>query len=129
MSANKSISESEWQVMKVIWRESPITLQEVLARLEHTGWSTTTIQTYLSRLVKKGALATQREGRGYLYSPSLSETDCQAAESKTFLDRVYSGSLTQMFSSIVKNNDLTIEELAVLKQMIEERELENADTR
>ena len=48
-----SISESEWQVMKVLWGEAPRTLPEILDSLRDTGWSKTTIQTYLARLVKK----------------------------------------------------------------------------
>ena len=59
-----SISESEWQVMKVLWGEVPRTLPEILDSLQDTGWSKTTIQTYLARLVKKGALTTERQGKG-----------------------------------------------------------------
>ena len=55
MKPSISISESEWVVMKVIWNEPPKTLQDILGSLKHTDWSTTTIQTYLARLVKKGA--------------------------------------------------------------------------
>lgn len=68
MKKSISISESEWIVMKTIWGDSSKTLPEILNSLKHTGWSTTTIQTYLARLVKKGALSTQRQGKGYLYS-------------------------------------------------------------
>ena len=49
MPAYISISESEWTVMKIIWSEPPKTLQDILGSLKHTGWSTTTIQTYLAR--------------------------------------------------------------------------------
>ncbi len=122
MEQNISISESEWQVMKVIWDESPQTLQDILSRLNHTGWSTTTIQTYLARLVKKGALFTARQGKGYLYYPSISESECQIAESKTFLSRVYDGSLASMVSGFVKSGNLSENELAALKMLIEQQE-------
>lgn len=69
MSNRISISESEWQVMKIIWNDPPQTLQEILEKLKHTDWSKTTIQTYIARLVKKGALSTKRQGKGYLYYP------------------------------------------------------------
>ena len=67
-----SISESEWQVMQAVWSGPPKTLPEILSSLQATGWSKTTIQTYLARLVKKGALTTQRQGKGYLYYPRAS---------------------------------------------------------
>ncbi len=117
-----SISESEWQVMKVIWDESPQTLQEILTKLHHTGWSPTTIQTYLARLVKKKALITERQGKGYLYYAAISETECQLKESKTFLGRVYDGSLASMVSGFVKSGNLSDDELSELKKLIEQQE-------
>lgn len=129
MEQNISISESEWQVMKVIWDEPPKTLQDILTKLKHTEWSITTIQTYLARLVKKGALITERQGKGYLYSPAVSESECQIAESKTFLSRVYDGSLSRMVLGFVKSGNLSDDELQALKQLIEEQEPKNADIR
>ena len=122
MSNRISISESEWQVMKIIWNDPPQTLQEILEKLKHTDWSKTTIQTYIARLVKKGALSTKRQGKGYLYYPAVSESECQLAESRTFLRRVYDGSLSSMVSGFVKSGNLSREELDALKALIEEQE-------
>ena len=127
MRTHISISESEWTVMKIIWNEPPRTLQDVLSGLKHTDWSTTTIQTYLARLVKKGALTTQRQGKGYLYYPAVSEDDCQLAESRNFLNRVYNGSLSQMVKGFVKSGGLSADELSELKKLIDEQEKSNAD--
>lgn len=129
MKSRVSISESEWIVMKIIWGNAPKTLPEILNGLKHTEWSTTTIQTYLARLVKKGALATERQGKGYLYYPALSETDCQIAESRTFLNRVYDGSLSQMVKGFVKSGNLSADELNELKELILEQEKLNADNK
>ncbi len=122
MPAYISISESEWAVMKIIWSEPPKTLQDILGSLKHTGWSTTTIQTYLARLVKKGALATERQGKRYLYYPAISERDCQLAESRTFLNRIYDGSLSQMVKGFVKSGSLSQEEWEELKNLIASQE-------
>ena len=129
MQTHISISESEWMVMKIIWSEPPKTLQDILSALKHTAWSTTTIQTYLARLVKKGALTTKRQGKGYLYFPVISESDCQLAESKFFLNRVYDGSLSQMVKGFVKSGYLSEDELSELKKLILEQENPNADNR
>ena len=122
MPAYISISESEWTVMKIIWSEPPKTLQDILGSLKHTGWSTTTIQTYLARLVKKGALATERQGKRYLYYPAVSARDCQLAESRTFLNRIYDGSLSQMVKGFVKSGSLSQEEWEELKNLIASQE-------
>ena len=89
--------------MKILWANSPQTLPEILDRLKETDWSKTTIQTYLARLVKKGALLTKRQGKGYLYYPAVSESDCQLAESRNFLRRVYDGSLSRMVMGFVES--------------------------
>ena len=98
-------------------------------QLRQTAWSKTTIQTYLARLVKKGALRTERQGKGYLYYPTASESDCQMAESRSFLSRVYDGSLSQMVMGFVKNGDLSPEELRELKNLIAQQEETHADPR
>ena len=122
MKPQLSISESEWQVMKIIWNDPPLTLPEILERLSSSGWSKTTIQTYLARLVKKGALTTQRQGKGYLYYPAVSETDCQLAESQNFLSRVYDGSLSKMVLGFVRGGKLSRKELEELKKLIASQE-------
>ena len=115
--------------MKIVWSNSPQTLPEILDRLKETGWSKTTIQTYLARLVKKGALTTKRPGKGYLYYPAVSESECQLAESRSFLSRVYDGSLSKMVMGFVKNGNLSSDELHELKSLIEQQEKTDADTR
>ena len=129
MEQQISISESEWRVMKIIWNNSPQTLPEILDRLKGTDWSKTTIQTYLARLVKKGALSTKRQGKGYLYYPAVSENDCQLAESRSFLSRVYDGSLSKMVMGFVKSGSLSKEELNELKSLITQQEKTDADIR
>ena len=129
MKSQLSISESEWQVMKILWNHAPQTLPEILYQLRQTAWSKTTIQTYLARLVKKGALRTERQGKGYLYYPAASESDCRMAESRSFLSRVYDGSLSQMVMGFVKSGDLSPEELRELKNLIAQQEETHADPR
>lgn len=129
MEQQLSISESEWRVMKIIWSSPPQTLPEILDKLKGSDWSKTTIQTYLARLVKKGALSTKRQGKGYLYYPAVSESDCQLAESRSFLSRVYDGSLSKMVMGFVKNGNLSNEELSELKSLIAGQEKTDADIR
>ena len=115
--------------MKVLWGEAPRTLPEILDSLRDTGWSKTTIQTYLARLVKKGALTTERQGKGYLYFPAVAQGECQLAESRSFLQRVYDGSLSKMVLGFVQSGDLTQEELDALRAILAAKEAQDADPR
>ena len=110
MEQQISISESEWRVMKIVWNNSPQTLPEILDKLKGTDWS-------------------KRQGKGYLYYPAVLESDCQLAESRNFLSRVYDGSLSKMVMGFVKNGNLSNEELNELKNLIAEQEKTDADIR
>lgn len=116
------ISESEWKVLKVLWDESPLTLPQIVERLAHMPWSVNTIQTFLSRLVKKSAVATTRQGKGFLYAPLVKERECQLAQARRFLDRVYDGSLSSMVMGVLKSGGLSENEFARLKKLVEEYE-------
>lgn len=126
---NISISEAEWRVMKVLWENSPLPLAAIIDRLSDTGWGTTTIQTYLARLVRKDALSTERKGKGFLYRPTVSEQECQIAESKSFLKRVFGGSVSSMVTSFIRSGDLSESELEELRKLVSEQERKRNDDR
>ncbi len=68
-----SISNSEWQVMQVIWESHPLTANQIVELLEdRVEWHPRTVKTLLNRLVQKGALNFKRDGKRYLYSPKVS---------------------------------------------------------
>ena len=62
------ISESEWMVMRVLWERSPLTANEVVERLSSKArWKPKTVKTLIDRLVKKGAVKFEKEGRRHKY--------------------------------------------------------------
>ena len=119
MTKPPRISESEWELMKICWGRSPITAQEIIdALIARDEWHPKTVKTLLNRLVKKGALGFQKEGRAYLYHPLVAERDCVSAESESFLRRVFGGSLKPMLAHFVESRALAPEEIAELKQLL-----------
>lgn len=122
MSKVPKISESEWLIMKVIWDENPITSKRVVEVLSgSTKWKPKTIKTLLSRLVQKGAVGHENEGRGYLYYPLIEETVLVKAESKSFLKRVFRGALKPMIATMVESENLSEEEIEELKRLLSKK--------
>lgn len=117
-----NISESELIVMKVLWENSPRNLKEIIAELKDQNWSTNTIQTFLGRLVKKGALKTERQGKAFYYSPIIKKKDYQEVESKNFIERVYDGNIERMMLGFVKSGKLSEKHLQDLKKMLDKDE-------
>ena len=115
------ISESEWEVMKVIWSEHPITSGKVVNCLEDsTSWKPRTIKTLLNRLVDKGAVGREGKGNNYHYFPLIEKAVLVKAESQSFLKRVFGGSLKPMIATMVETEDLSQEDIEEIKQMFED---------
>ncbi|MDP4181044.1 MAG: BlaI/MecI/CopY family transcriptional regulator [Bacillota bacterium] len=123
------ISDTEWQVMKVIWaKNSPVTANQVIEALEGScNWKPKTIKTLLGRLVKKKALSFNKESREYVYYSLISEKECVRAENKSFLSKVYGGAFNIMFASFLEEEKLTLEEISELKKILEDKSSEKTD--
>jgi BlaI family penicillinase repressor len=123
MSSPPPITETEWDLMKVVWAQSPISAQEIIDALpKQDEWHPKTVKTLLNRLVKKRALGFRKDGRAYLYRPLVAESDCVAAESESFLDRVFGGSLKPMLAHFADTRKLSAAEIAELKRLLKNSE-------
>lgn len=118
------ISETEWEVMQVLWASSPLAAEDIIARLaeQDDGWHPKTAKTLLNRLVKKKALGFEKAGRAYLYHPLVNEAECVKAASDSFLDRVFGGSLTPMIAHFVERKKISPEQIRELKRLLNEKE-------
>jgi BlaI family penicillinase repressor len=117
------ISDAEWEVMNVVWDDAPVGAADVVARLSATtDWSEPTIKTLLGRLVKKGALAYEVDGRRYLYRPKVTRARCVRAESRSFVDRVLGGRRSRLLVHMVKETQLSPDEIDELRQLLDEKE-------
>lgn len=116
------ISETEWQVMKVLWANAPAAANQVIESLaDSTTWKPKTVKTLLSRLVKKKAVGFKKDNRTYHYYPLLTEDECVRAESRSFLKRVYSGALNVMIASFLEEENLSKEDIDELQRILDER--------
>ena len=114
------ISETEWEVMRVVWAQAPCSAGQVIEALtrQDRTWHPKTVKAFLSRLVRKKALGFRCEGRAYLYRPLVEERDCVAAASESFLERVFGGSLKPMLAYFVERKKLSEEEIRELRRML-----------
>jgi BlaI family penicillinase repressor len=114
------ISDAEWQVMKVLWENSPLRAIDIINRLDNVAnWQPKTVKTLIRRLVEKKAISFEENGKYYLYRPIVKEQECIKLENDSFLNRVYGGSLNLMFSNFLKARNLSEEEINDLKKILE----------
>ncbi|GGI72989.1 transcriptional regulator [Polymorphobacter multimanifer] len=115
------IPEAEWQVMEILWAESPMGAQDVAERLAPaTGWSLATVKTLLGRLLAKGALAHDEEGRRYLYRPAVAREACVAGESRRLVDRLFGGRATPLVAHLADTGQLSDADIAELAKLVKE---------
>lgn len=123
MKQMPSISDAEWQIMKVLWAQSPLSANEIVERLEgRSNWKPKTIKTLIGRLVAKKALSYHNDNRTYLYYPIVEEQDCVLSESESFIKRVYNGSINMMIANFLEHKQLSKEEIADLKKILDEKD-------
>ena len=120
------ISESEFEIMKLIWSEAPISTNDVVKRFEGLNdWSPKTVQTLLARLVKKGALSYEKKGRVYIYTPLIKEKEYIHTESSSFLKKFYNGALNSMVLNFIDDDKLTDQDINELIRILEKGRKEN----
>lgn len=125
MKEKITLSDGEWKLMHLLWEESPRTVSQLVKAMENdTGWSKATIFIMLGRLEEKGAVTVKEGGRSKEYFPAMEKSVAAAGETRHFLDKVYSGSVGMMLSSMAGQKALSqadIDELyAILRQAEEE---------
>lgn len=113
------ISGAEYEIMEVLWRESPLTAAEVATRAPaEKAWNIRTVKTLLARLLAKGALAHEEEGRRYLYRPAVARADYVAEESSRLIDRMFGGRVTPLVAQLAERDRLTDADIAEIEALL-----------
>lgn len=119
MTALPQISEAEFEVMKIVWESAPINTNEITDRLlETTSWNPKTIQTLIKRLVTKGALTYEKEGRVFVYTPIVKKEEYLSQESNSFLKKFYNGNISSMLSAYLDHHQLSDSEIRHLRSLL-----------
>lgn len=117
------ISEAESRVMRVLWDSGSATADEVFKAIgSQEGWQEPTVKTLLNRLLSKGAIKAEAEGRRYRYQPLLEEKDWVLEESQGLLGRLFNGRVAPMVAYFSKHGQLSKKDVAELKRLIDELE-------
>ena len=121
-AVGERISDAEHAVMEALWDQSPLAASDVCDRVcQANDWSIPTVKTLLSRLVSKGAVGTEPDGRKFLYHPLIERSDYVGGESRRLVDRLFGGRAAPLFAHLAESealSDADLEEIeALLKEM------------
>ena len=119
---NISIGSAELEIMKVIWKaKAPITSLDIGKEVEDKGWKKTTIATFLTRLVEKGVLSADKQGKLYYYTPLISEKEYRKSQTKNLIKTLYNGSVRDFAVSFFEEQKLSDKDIEELKAIFEDK--------
>ena len=115
------ISEAESVVMEVLWQRHPLAADEVAAAVaDAQSWQEATVKTLLNRLLNKGAIRAEKDGRRYLYAPVLKREDWLLDESQGLLQRLFGGRVAPLVAHFSQHRKLSRKDIAELRKLLEE---------
>ena len=115
------LNASEWNVLNCLWEDHPRTVMQLVADLEASvGWAKSTTITTLRRMEEKGLVLVEQAGRGKAYTPAVEREQAVIAETHSFLDRVYQGSVGLMMSAMARRQELSADEVAELRAILDQ---------
>ncbi|PQQ66609.1 hypothetical protein B9R14_07525 [Acetivibrio saccincola] len=118
----KRLSESELEIMLVIWRaDGPVNSNYVREAMSEKDWAKTTVLNFLARLVDKGFLKCESQGKSNIYTPLVMEEDYMKLKNENFLKKFYNNSIKNMVAALYQDQIISDEDLEELKQFIEEK--------
>ena len=120
---NINLTNSEWYVLDCLWETSPMTVMELVAALgDRLGWAKSTTITTLRRMEDKGLVLCTVEGRTKHYAPAVQRDQAVRGETRSFLDKVYRGSVGLMVSALAEDRALSKAEIDELYEILRKAE-------
>ena len=117
------LTGSEWHILDCLWEASPRTVMELVSVLhDRVGWAKSTTITTLRRMEEKGLVRCEMAGKGRRYFPAVEREAAVVSETRSFLDRVYRGSVGLMMSAMAQRQELTEEDLRQLRAILDQAE-------
>ena len=118
------LPESELDIMLVLWNGTPPMTRPEIEKVINTkkNLASTTILSLLTRLESKNFVEVTKQGKLNLYTPLVSQSDYQAHESQSVLEKLYRNSLKKFVTSLYQGKKISSEEIHELSDFLKELE-------
>ena len=123
------LSDFELEVMQIMWTDGPMIATEVhqaIAEKRKVAYST--VKTIIDRLEEKGAVRRNRTyGRTILYESVIEKEDLAKPMVHSFIDKLFMGNVRPLFSHVLKEEEVTLDDVAYLESILANKRLELED--
>ena len=130
MKEEIKVTNSEWYVMNCLWEKSHLSLMQLVPLLkESAGWSKSTSATMVRRMTEKDLIGYDENGKTKYFFPKVKKQDVVVQETRDFLQRIYDGSVGMMMSALVRQNDLSQEDILELQEILKAAQTKTQKTK
>lgn len=120
---NINIGDAELEIMKVLWNaDEPVNTQYINEAVEKRGWKRTTISTFLTRLVQKEAVLSEKRGKSFYYSPLISQKEYRKSQTQNLIANLYNGSVKDFALSLFEEEKLSNEDINELRAIFDKED-------
>ena len=113
------LTQAEWAIIKAVWAAEPCTAPAIQQGLQKsTGWTYSTVRTLMDRMVVKGLLRSETQGKVTTYYSTITRKQAQRSELLYALKHAFNGALTPMLQCLLDTGNLSTDELAELESLI-----------
>ncbi len=117
---NTSITDAEWEAMRVVWANDRVTSKKVISVLEEKmDWTQSTIKTILGRLVEKGVLNTEQEVRKFIYTANIEEKEAVRDYTEDIFNRICNKKVGNVIGNIIEDHVLSFDDIDRLEKILE----------
>ena len=118
--ASTHITDAEWEVMRVVWANGRVTSKKVISVLkEKMDWTQSTTKTILGRLVEKGILNTEQEGRKFIYTANIEEKEAVRDYAEDIFNRICKKKVGSVIGNIIEDHVLSFDDIDRLEKILE----------
>lgn len=130
MKEEIKVTNSEWYVMNCLWEKSHLSLMQLVPLLkESAGWSKSTSATMVRRMTEKDLIGYEENDQTKYFFPKVKKQDVVVQETRDFLQRIYDGSVGMMMSALVRQNDLSQEDILELQEILKAAQTKTQKTK
>lgn len=120
------ISDSELKILEVLWFESPLTVGQIIERVQKkTEWHPNTIKTLLLRVNKKEAVIRNKDGKRFFYSANITQKSVINEESEGFLSKFFEGRVAPLVAHFSNNQKLTTKDIKEIEDILAKLKQDN----
>lgn len=120
---NMRLPDAELEIMKIIWDAGiAVTSADIMEQLQgKKTWGVTTVLNFLTRLVERGFVTSERKGRFNFYAAAVDEKTYLEQESQSILQKLYGNSIKSFVASLYDSQSLTKDDLDELRSFIDQQ--------